>query len=141
MKRDLYPAKSIDMDLHLSRIVGTERFGQPPQKVWLAECKTVAYKLEIKQYFKQGSYPFLFCLESSNFGVCPLFKKNQTLFLHAHSGYSHCTRSLLFSVTRGCLTMSCSTAPECLRYAWVEGTHWAAVHWGRLQLSALSLKC
>lgn len=55
LKRDLYPAKSIDMDLHVSRIVGTERFGQPPQKVWLAECKTVAYKPEMKQYFKQGS--------------------------------------------------------------------------------------
>lgn len=48
MKRDLYPGKSIDMDLQLRRIVDTERFGQPPQKVWLAECTTVAYKPEIK---------------------------------------------------------------------------------------------
>lgn len=37
--------------------------------------------------------------------------------------------------------MSCLTAPECLRYAWVEDTRWAAVDQGRLQLSPLSLKC
>lgn len=60
------------MDLQLRKIVDTERFGQLPQKVWLAECTSVAYEPEIKQYFKQGS----FHLESKQFwGLPPLKKK------------------------------------------------------------------
>lgn len=67
MKRDLYPGKSIDMDLQLRKIVDTERFGQLPQKVWLAERTTAAYEEEIKQYLnKEASV-----LNLSNFGKCP----------------------------------------------------------------------
>lgn len=63
------------------------------------------------------------------------------LFLQAQNGYSHCSRTLLFSVTWGCLTISYLSAPECLRYVWMKDTHWAADDQGRPQLCLLSLKC
>lgn len=69
------------MDLQLRKIIDTERFGQLPQKVWLAECTTVAYEPEIKQYFKQES----FCLESKQLCGMPLFKKRKSHIVPACS--------------------------------------------------------
>lgn len=58
-------------------------------------------------------------LKLNNLLSCPFFKKNQMSFLWQ---CAHCIRSLLFSVTWGCLRISCLTAPKYLRCPWGEDT-------------------